>query len=227
MNPGTVHPGQASTAIVVLEGPTPPRGKTIYLSSSNSSLVLVPPSIVIPGGAARGTVALRSGSSILSGQVTITASLLAPFSQQVIATDMKQANPFSVRSRGLPETEQTQSAPTEVKQAEPTEVPVAFNEIPALSETPDVSQDVQERGVRNSPFRPSIAVSQASQAIVTTPAQKSPNSGAVSELRSAVIGSYALALPSATKQAVLTIQPNIQIQQNNLIQPNLKRFQTP
>ena len=228
VNPGTVRPGQASTATVVLEGPTPPRGKTIYLASSNTSLVSVPPSIIIPGGAARGTVALRSGSPILSGQVTITASLLALFSQKVIAADIKQTNSLSVLSRGLEEAEQTESALMEEKQAEPTGEPVASHEVPALSETSDVSQDVQERGVRSLTVRPSMTFSQAAQAVVTTPVQKAPTSGAVSELKSAVIASQALlTLPSATKQTILTIQPDIQSQQNNLIQPNLKRLQAP
>ena len=228
VNPGTVRPGQASTATVVLEGPTPPRGKTIYLSSSNASLVPVPPSIVIPGGTSRGTVALRSGSPISAGQATITASLFAPFSQQVIATEMKQANSLGVLSRGLEGTEPSESALTEEKPAEPTGEPVASTEVPALSEIPDdVNQEVQERGVRNLTLRPATTLSPASQALVAVPVQKAPSSGAVSELKSAVIASQALTLPSATKQAVLTIQPDVQIQQNNLIQPNLKRFQTP
>ncbi|MDO8356984.1 MAG: hypothetical protein Q7U76_11395 [Nitrospirota bacterium] len=227
VNPGTVRPGQASTATVVLEGPTPPRGKTIYLSSSNASLVPVPPSIVIPGGTSRGTVALRSGSPISAGQVTITASLLAPFSQQVIAADIKQTNSLRVLSRGLEGTEQTESAPTEEKLAEPTGEPVASTEVPTPSETSEISQDVQERGVRNLTLRPSTTLSQASNAIVATPVQKAPMSAALSEVKSAVIASQALALPSATKQAVLTIQPDLQIQQNNLMQTNPKRFQIP
>lgn len=227
VNPGTVRPGQASTATVVLEGPTPPRGKTIYLSSSNPLLLPVPASIVIPGGQASGTIVLRSGSPRLSGQATITASLLAPFSQQVIATDIKLTNSLRVLSRGLEGTERTESAPTEEKQGEPTGEPVASTEVQALSETPEMSQEVQERGVRNSTFLPSRALSQTSQAIVTIPVQKAPMSAALSEVKSAVIASQALALPSATKQVVLTIQPDIQIQQNNLMQPNLKRFQTP
>jgi len=226
VNPGTVRPGQASTATVVLEGPTPPRGKTIYLSSSNASLVPVPPSIVIPGGTSRGTVALRSGSPISAGQVTITASLLAPFSQQVTATDIKQANSLSVLSRGLEGTELTEFAQTEEKQAEPTGEPVASTEVPAPSETSEISQDVQERGVRALTLRPSTTRSQSAQAAFATPVQKALTTGAVSELKSAVIASQALALPSATKQTVLTIQPDLQIQQNNLMQPNIKRFQT-
>lgn len=227
MNPGTVRPGQASTATVVLEGPTPPRGKTIYLASSNASLVSVPPSIVIPGGTSRGTVALRSGSPMSVGQVTITASLVAPFSQQGIATDIKGANSLSVFSRGLEGTEPSESVRSEEKPAEPTGEPVASHEASALSEAPEVGQDVQERAVRSLTIRPASVFSQSEQAAFATPVQKSATSGAVAEFKSAVIASQSLALPGATKQAVLTIQPDLQIQQNNLMQPNFKRFQLP
>lgn len=221
VNPGTVRPGQASTATVVLEGPTPPRGKTIYLSSSNSSLLPVPPSIVIPAGAVRGTVALRAAPASL-GQVTITASLTDFLALQGAQAELKSNLITGVLSRGVEETEAPIVSAEEIQTAPDNGAgPVAGE--PSPSDSPEPNQDVMERGIPGMVARPSTSFSQTKQ--LTTVAPNPQIAGAITQKSPAIAA--ALALPSARKQTILTIQPDLQIQQNNLIQPNLKRFQTP
>ena len=220
VNPGTVRPGQASTATVVLEGPTPPRGRTIYLSSSNSSLVAVPPSIVIPGGVSTGTVALRA-TPASSGQVTITASLTDFLALQGAQAELKTNLITGVLSRGVEETEQP-IIPAEESQISPHNEAGSVAAEPAPTEIPEPNQDVVERGIQGMVARPSTSFSQTKQ--LTTVAPNPQIAGAITQKSPGIAA--ALALPSGRKQTVLTIQPDLQIQQNNLMQPNLKRFQT-
>ena len=221
VNPGTVRPGQTSTATIVLEGPAVPRGKLIHLMSSNPELVSLPPSIVIPGGATTGTVALRAAPASL-GQVTITASLTEFLALQGAQAELKTNLTTGVLSRGVEGTEQP-TVPAEELQTTPDNETRSVAGEPSLSDIPDPSQDVMERGIQGMVARPSTSFAQAKQLTAVAPNPQS--AGAITQKSPGIAA--ALALPSARKQTILTIQPDIQIQQNLLIQPNLKRFQTP
>lgn len=221
VNPGTVRPGQASTATIVLEGPALPRGKIIHLSSSNPQLVSVPPSIVIPGGASTGTVSLRATPASL-GQVTITASLTDFLVLQGAQAELKTTRTAGVLSRSVEGTEQSNISAEEL-QAAPDNEAGSVADKPSPSDIPELNQDVMERGIQGMVARPSTSFSQSKQ--ITTLAPKPQIAGAMTQKSPGIAA--ALALPSARKQTILTIHPDIQIQQNNLIQPNLKRFQTP
>lgn len=221
VNPGTLRPGQASTATIVLEGPAVPRGKLIYILSSNPQLVPVPPSIIIPGGASTGTVALRAAPASL-GQVTITASLTEFPALQSAQAELKTNLTTGLLSRGIGGTEEPLVSAKELQTVPENEAGSVAGE-PSPSDIPDPRQDVMERGLQGMVARPSTGFSQSKQ--LTAVAPNPQIAGAITQQSPGIAA--ALALPSARKQTILTIQPDIQIQQNNLIQPNLKRFQTP
>ena len=159
VEPSTIRGGGLSTATITLEGPAPPGGKKIYLSSSNPQLVPVPDSLSIPGGVKSTTLQLKAGLDMQVGQATILASLKKPL------TVALSKNPrMSVVGRGVPEPEESpvtaeqeipETAGTTEKAGEsqdlppstglqhegPSEPEVASSEIPISQD-----QEITERG---------------------------------------------------------------------------------
>ncbi|HXO19247.1 MAG TPA: hypothetical protein VOA87_04895 [Thermoanaerobaculia bacterium] len=75
LNPTTIHSGQTSTGTVTLDGPAPAScGVVVLLSSSNTSVATVPPSITIPPLGTVGTflvTAHSSGGASISAQSSV------------------------------------------------------------------------------------------------------------------------------------------------------------
>jgi hypothetical protein len=98
--PSTIRAAGASTATITLEGVAPPRGTTVFLSSSNLQAVATPAFIVVPGGRASSTVGLRANSNLLGGgQIQITASLRRPLNLQ--ATSQIQLHSPNLNAEAL------------------------------------------------------------------------------------------------------------------------------
>jgi len=217
VTPDSIHPGQGSTATITLEGSAPPQGKKIYLSSSNPQLVPVPPSLVIPGGAAMGTVSLRAAPSSL-GQVTITASLTEFLVLQGVQSGVNAPLSSGILSRGV-EGEDLAALPAE-------EVPIPPGNEPELvapEQLSDQNQDVTERGIAGLRVRPSIGLSQAAQSM--TGGQKPPF-GEATQI-SPGVATALLTQPGSRKHTVLMIQPEIEMQRNFGVGPSLDRFKRP
>lgn len=110
LSPNPIGSGSTTTATFELVGPAPLSGKTIYLSSSNSELVPIPETLVIPEGTTSATLLLKANSLTLAGQTTIRASTRKP---------VKALVPYSANSkifqRGIPDTREIsdQAAPEE------------------------------------------------------------------------------------------------------------------
>lgn len=71
---GTVIGGQSSQGRVFPTGPAPPGGLTVQLSSNNTPLALVPPSVTVPAGADMATFNIATFPTERPINVTITAS---------------------------------------------------------------------------------------------------------------------------------------------------------
>ena len=145
LSPDSVRAGTPTTGTVTMEGPAPPKGRVLYFSSSNPTLVPVPSSITIPAGSATGTFKLSPNSAPGSaGQLTISVSTRAPISAKV--TTGVQG---SVLSRGIDESSE-----------------------PAQSETAEGIPEVTERGIGLSQMAKKSSGIQ--NAIVTPPSSASP-----------------------------------------------------
>ncbi len=218
-NPSTLRPGQGSTATITLEGPAPPRGKTIYLSSSDPQRVPVPPSATIPGGTNTATVAFRAAPGS-RGQVTITASLTPFLVLQGVQSGVTSSLSASVLSRGIEEGESPAPIAEETP-VSPDSQPASVAEETPPSDFPDQNQDITERAIPGILTRPS---SQSTQRM--TSAQKPHMSGAVTQASPGVSAAI-LTQPSSRKQTVVTIQPDIEMQRNPGVQLNLDRLKKP
>jgi subtilase family protein len=73
-NPNPVTGGSSSTGAVTLSGPAPSGGALVSLSSSNSAVVPVPPSVTIPAGATGASFTANTSIVTTSTAVTISAS---------------------------------------------------------------------------------------------------------------------------------------------------------
>jgi hypothetical protein len=75
LNPTSVLGGvQSSTGTVTLSGPAPSGGVQVTLSSSNTAVARVPPSVTVQAGATSGTFTVTPSIVILSTNVAISAS---------------------------------------------------------------------------------------------------------------------------------------------------------
>ncbi|MBU6481731.1 MAG: hypothetical protein KGS09_14430 [Nitrospirae bacterium] len=208
-----VRAGAPTTGTVIMEGPAPPKGRILYLYTSNPNLVQVPPSITVPGGSATGTFTLRPNSAPGSaGEVTISVSIAPPISAK-LSTGVQS----SILSRGLEEASQpAQSSQETDGQQESDPTPAAATQ-QSSSEAETVSQgEVTERGV--SPFKMAKPSTGIQSAIVTPPTAASPIvtlpssqvAAAATQLKpGSQLGPVAagrLSLPGNTKSAVLTVQ---------------------
>ncbi len=209
----SVRAGTPSMGTVTMEGPAPPKGRVIYLFTSNSNLVSVPSSISVPSGSATGTFTLHPNSAPRSaGDVTITVSLLPPISAKfstsvqggIVSRGLEEASQPDQSSRdteGHPESGPTQSKATEQSSGEA--------ELLRQGE-------VTERGI--SPFQMAKSSTRIQSAMVTPPAAASPimtlppsqmGAAATQSQPSAQVGSVGagrMSLPSNTKSAVLSVQ---------------------
>ena len=209
----SVRAGTPIIGTVTMEGPAPPKGRILYLFTSNSNLVPVPPSITVSGGSATGAFTLRSNSAPGStGDVTISVSTLPP-----ISAKFSTSTQSSIVSRGIDEPsqpDQTSPPPDGQPESDPTQ---ATSTRESSGDVEAVPQDeMTERGV--SPFLMAKLSSGIQSAIVTPPAAVSPivtlppsQVGAAatqvnpsSKLVPGVAGM--LSLPANTKSAVLSVQ---------------------
>jgi hypothetical protein len=96
-----VRAGMPINGSVTMEGPAPPKGRVLYISSSNPDLLPVPPVITVPGGFATVRFTLRANNNPGSAdQVTITVSTRPPLAEKL------SRNTQGILSRGLDEPEQ-------------------------------------------------------------------------------------------------------------------------
>jgi hypothetical protein len=73
LSPTTVTGGlENSTGTVTLNGPAPPGGAQVALSSSNPSVASVPSSVMVPAGATSATFTVTTSIVVLSQNVTIS-----------------------------------------------------------------------------------------------------------------------------------------------------------
>jgi hypothetical protein len=75
LNPSSVTGRSSSTGTVTLSGPAPAGGAVVALSSSNSSLAAVPPSVTVPAGFTNATFTVNTRVVICPNSATITGSL--------------------------------------------------------------------------------------------------------------------------------------------------------
>lgn len=101
LTPETIRSGGASTVTITLEGPAPPNGKKVYLTSSNIQLVPVPDSLTIPGGAQSTSLRIKADPNMLGGQAAIRVSTLKPLT--IMGSKNSQ---ISILRRGIPEMEE-------------------------------------------------------------------------------------------------------------------------
>jgi hypothetical protein len=209
-----LRPGTPTTGSVIMEGPAPPKGRVLYLYTSNPNLVQVPPSITVPGGSAIGTFSLRPNSAPgTAGEVTISVSTNPPISAK-LSTGVQSG----IVSRGIEEP----SLPDKTSQpieGQPESDPTQATAAQESGDGAESSQqgEVTERGI--SPFQVKKPSTGIQSAIVTPPPTPSPivtlphaqpNSIASHTKPGSLAGSVTadrLSLPSATKSAVLSIQP--------------------
>jgi hypothetical protein len=216
----SLRAGSTATGTVAMEGPAPPKGRVLYLYSSNSDLVPVPRSFTVPGGSTVGTFTVRSISAPGSaGQVTITVSTKPP----VLVAKTEASAHVSVLSRGVDEGTPPDAA-LESPESQPEDSAVATppQETPDTGAAEEPSQEeVTERGISTLQMaRPSTSIQSA---IATAPPRPSPivtlpppeTSAAVQTKPSSPVGPAAvgkLNFPSDTKSAVLTVELPIGIQ---------------
>jgi hypothetical protein len=216
LSPGTVRRGQSSTATITFEGPVPPRGKTLYLSSSNPDLLLVPTSVLIPGGSTTRTVVLHPNPNMLSGQATITVSLKHPLKDQTFSHLSKVNPPFSaqIRSRGteapVPSVEAQPEPPVEPS---PSAEPSAQPERDAHANEPAQDGDVTERGIGALALKRTPSFTQKAVQVPIAPnifpfAGSPGETGSVLARPNKAIAGL-LTGPSNTKSAVLTIEADL------------------
>src|SRR5436309_1325673 len=62
-SPQSVQAGAPTMGTVTMQGPASAKGRSLYLYTSDSNLVPVPPFITVPGGSATGTFTLRPNSA--------------------------------------------------------------------------------------------------------------------------------------------------------------------
>jgi subtilase family protein len=74
LNPTSVNGGNASTGEIILTGPAPSSGIVVSLSSSNTSLATVPPSMTISAGSTMAAFQVQTTTTASSATVTISAS---------------------------------------------------------------------------------------------------------------------------------------------------------
>jgi hypothetical protein len=103
VDPSTIQPAGTSTATITLEGPAPPGGKKVYLSSSNAQLIPVPETLMIPGGSTSTSLKLRTTSNLQIGQAIIRASIKKPLKMAV-----SKFSGMNVLGRGIPEPDESQ-----------------------------------------------------------------------------------------------------------------------
>jgi len=101
VDPSTIRSGGVATITITLEGPAPPGGKKVYLTSSNVQLVPVPDSLTIPGGAKSTNLKLKADPKILGGQATIRASTKKPLNMA-----FSQNSQVHILGRGIPESDE-------------------------------------------------------------------------------------------------------------------------
>ncbi|HEX4921693.1 MAG TPA: hypothetical protein VFV92_13265, partial [Candidatus Bathyarchaeia archaeon] len=209
-----LRPGTPTTGSVIMEGPAPPKGRVLYLYTSNPNLIQVPPSITIPGGSAIGTFSLRPNSAPgTAGEVTISVSTNPPISAK-LSTGVQSG----IVPRGIEEPSQPHQSSQPIEGQPESDRIQATAPQHSSGDGESASQgEVAERGI--SPFqmtRPSTGIQSA---VVTPPAAASPimtlppsQVGATStqvkpsqQVGPGVAGM--LSLPSNTKSAVLSIQP--------------------
>jgi hypothetical protein len=213
ISPDTVRASSSTTGTVTMVGPAGPKGRTLYLYTSNPNLVPVPSSITVPGGSATGTFSLRPNSAPGSaGEVTISVSTKPPISAK-FSTGVQG----SIVPRGLeePSKPDQNSQTTEVQpESDPTLAAAAQQSSGDTETTPQ--SEVGERGI--SPLqmaRPSTGIQST---VVTPPAAPSP----MMTLPPSQVGAAAtqvkpspqvvpgaagtLSLPGDTKSAVLSVQ---------------------
>jgi len=74
LNPSSVTGGNSSTGVVTLSGPAPGDGAVVSLSSSDTAVAGVPPSVTVPAGSTTGAFTVTTGAVAASTSVTISAS---------------------------------------------------------------------------------------------------------------------------------------------------------
>ena len=77
LNPSSVTGRNSSTGTVTLSGPAPAGGAVVALSSSNSSVATVPPSVTVPAGFTNATFTMNTRMVLCPKSATITGSLSA------------------------------------------------------------------------------------------------------------------------------------------------------
>ncbi len=134
LNPGTIRSGGTSTATITLEGPAPPGGKKVYLTSSNTQLVPVPDFLSIPAGAKSTNLKLKADPKILGGQATIRASTKKPLNMA-----FSKNSQVHILGRGIPE-------PDELPVAESREIIAEAGQTPEPDEplNPLTSNEAQQ-----------------------------------------------------------------------------------
>lgn len=73
VNPGSVKGGSNVSINVTLSGPAPPAGTPITFTSSNSSALVLPPTVEMPSLGVAGSLNVKTGRVSVSTTVTITA----------------------------------------------------------------------------------------------------------------------------------------------------------
>jgi hypothetical protein len=101
LDPPIIRSGGISTATIRLEGPAPPGGKKVFLTSSNAQLIPVPEALTIPGGATSTSLKLRAAGNLQIGQAIIRASTRKPLKVAV-----SKFSHMNVLGRGIPETDE-------------------------------------------------------------------------------------------------------------------------
>jgi LmbE family N-acetylglucosaminyl deacetylase len=74
LNPVSVVPGASSLGTVSLNGPAGGSGAVVSLSSSDSTVATVPPSVTVPSGASAATFSIATNAAAPNTAVTISAS---------------------------------------------------------------------------------------------------------------------------------------------------------
>ena len=205
--PDSIRAGSETMVTVKMEGPVPPAGRVLHLASSNPNLVAVPATITLPGGLDRVTFSIRANPNVSSGgQATIWVSTKV---QPIPVVAVGKSRDISIYTRGLPdETQPEASLP-----------PPAVEEQPAEQDVP-TSEEITERGVRFSKVSPKSGASGAFSTLSGSSAVQSAVAQDTSSMNTTLAVISAAMLPSETKQAVLTVQPGLGIQQN--VKPFIK-----
>lgn len=135
VDPSTIRSGGVATITITLEGPAPPGGKKVYLTSSNAQLVPVPDSLTIPGGAKSTNLKLKADPNILGGQATIRTSTKKPLNLA-----FSKNSQMNISGRGIPE-------PDELPVAESQEIIAEAGSTPEPGEplNPLTSNEAQQK----------------------------------------------------------------------------------